>query len=329
MSQQANALKIGIFVVVGLLIGLGALLVLGSGRLFAHPVPVIVYFDTSVNGLAVGAPVKFKGVPVGQVKRIQIAFDEGAIRQSIPVLLELDEDRVVSATDRALDLDDWVFMQRQVDNGLRASLELDSFISGRLYVQLDYLHDVAEAAPRHRDGLYFEIPTVSTGLPEFVASLSQTDLAGLALDLRTLVRSLNGAIADFEVATIRGELVETLDSLQVLLTTPDLTNTLQALSLASEEATRFLATTQPQVAVLSSNLVAFSQASSATMEQMQRNLVQLEGVLGPDSVVLAQVQETLRDLSLAAGSVQRLAEDLERTPSALVTGRKARREPSE
>jgi paraquat-inducible protein B len=321
MSQQANPLKIGIFVLAGIAIAVGGLLVLGSGRLFARPVPVIVYFQSSVNGLTVGAPVKFKGVPVGQVKRIQIAFDEDSIRQAIPVLLELDEERIVSATTQQLDLDDRAFMRRQVNNGLRASLELDSFISGRLYVQLDYIEDAPLPELRQPSDLYFEIPSVSTGLQEFMASLSQTDLAGLALDLRALVQSMNEMITDFEVATIRAELVETLNTLQELLRTPDLTNALHSVSLASDEARLFLHTTQPQIGTLTSNVVSFTQQSSATLAQLRRNLQQLESVLGHDSVLLAQIQETLRDLGEASGSIRRLADNIQRNPSSLVTGR--------
>jgi paraquat-inducible protein B len=321
MSPPSNPFKIGIFVLAGLAIAVGGLLVLGSGRLFARPVPVIVYFDSSVNGLTVGAPVKFMGVPVGQVKRIQISFDETSIRQSIPVLLELDEERVVSATSHQLDLDDRAFMRRQVDKGLRASLELDSFISGRLYVQLEYLENAP--APQFRqvgDG-YFEIPSVATGLQGFVSSLSQTDLAGLALDLRELVRSMNGMIADLQIGSIREELTQTLDALRRVLGTPQLTNTLVSLSLASDQARVFLQDTQPQVGLLATNVVLFTRESSTTLAQLRRNLEQLESVLGHDSVLLAQIQETLRDLGEASGSIRRLADGLQRNPSSLVTGR--------
>jgi len=321
MSQQANPLKIGIFVLAGLAIAVGGLLVLGSGRLFARPVPVIVYFDSSVNGLTVGAPVKFKGVPVGQVKRIQIAFDEISIRQAIPVLLTLDEERIVSATSQQLDLDDRAFMRRQVNNGLRASLELDSFISGRLYVQLDYIEDAPPPEFRQPSDRFFEIPSVSTGLQEFMASLSQTDLAGLALDLRELLRSMNQMISDLQIATIRTELVETLNTLQGLARTSELTNALHSVSLASDEARLFLQNTQPQIGTLASNVVSFTQESSTTLVQLRRNLKQLESVLGHDSVLLAQIQETLRDLGETSGSIRRLADSVQRNPSSLITGR--------
>lgn len=323
MSQPASPLKIGIFVLAGFAIALGGLLVLSSGRLFAHPVLVLVHFNSSVNGLAEGAPVKFKGVPVGQVRKIRIAFDETSIQQSIPVILALDEEKIVSATQRNIDLDDQVFMQRQVDNGLRASLELDSFISGRLYVQLDYLTNAPQPRSRAPAGPYFEIPSASTGLPEFVQSLTQTDLAGLALDLRTLVRSMNQMISELQVSTIRQELVGTLNTLQQILQSSEVTNTLHSLRLTSDEARTFLSNTEPKLENLSTNLASFTRQSTDTLAEFRRSLEAIQAIVGPDSTLLGQVQETFVQLSEASRAVRRLADSLERNPSAILTGRDA------
>ena len=322
MKQQAHTFKIGVFVLVGLGIALAAVLVVGSGRLFARPVPMIVYFDSSVNGLSVGAPVKFKGVPVGQVRSIHIAYDERRIRQYIPVLLELDEGRVITATGRQLDLQDREFMQAQVDNGFRASLQLESFISGRLFVQLDYIDYAPEPEHRHT-GPYFEVPSVSTGLPEFMESLARTDLAGMAVDLRTLLRALNRMIEDLEVVTIRQELVNTLEALRGVTQSPGLTNLLKSVNVAADELQQFLHDARPEMGRLSDDLSAFTRDSAITLTELRRTLEDVQRVLGPDSVPLAQVQETLQDLGEAAQSVRRFADTLQRTPSVLITGREA------
>ncbi len=320
MKQQAHTFKIGVFVLVGLGIALAAAVLLGSGRLFARTVPMIVYFESSVNGLSVGAPVKFKGVPVGQVRSIHIAYDERRIRQYIPVLLELDEGRVITATGRQLDLSDREFMQAQVDIGFRASLQLESFIAGRLFVQLDYLEHALEPRYLHT-GPYFEVPSVATGLPEFMESLSRTDLAGMAVDLRTLLRALNRMIEDLEVVTIREELVNTLSALRGTMQSPGLTNLVHSVNLAADQLQQFLQTTRPEVSRLSDDLSAFTHESALTLTELRRALDEIQHVLGPNSVPLAQVQETLRDLGEAAQSVRRVADTLQRTPSVLITGR--------
>jgi paraquat-inducible protein B len=328
MSQKPHALKTGIFVLLGLAIALGALVLLGSGRLFTRPVPVIVYFETSVNGLSVGAPVKFKGVPIGQVKRIQIAFDEASIRQRIPVLLELDEDRLISASTRVIDLRDHDFMQNQVNRGLRASLQLESVITGRLYVQLDYVPDPPPVEPSRPQEPYFEIPSISTGLSEFVESLERVDVGGIAHDLHALVRGLNQVVEELQISDIRQEFLTTLDNLQALLQSPSLTNTLDSLGLASNEARALLQNLDPQLASVSTNFTRFTSETTHTFAQLRLTLEDLRAVARPDSLLLGQLQESLENLSEAARSVRRFADSLHRTPSALITGRSQRPESS-
>jgi hypothetical protein len=71
-TQRANPVRIGIFVIGGLVILAAAVVILGSGRLFQRTHALVSYFDGSVNGLRAGASVKFKGVEVGTVDRIRI-----------------------------------------------------------------------------------------------------------------------------------------------------------------------------------------------------------------------------------------------------------------
>jgi len=88
--------------------------VFGSGNLFRKTHEFVIYFGGDINGLRVGAPVKFKGVEIGAVKRIKLRLeqdvnrDNGKLRADvrIPVIIELDEDKIVSHGGTAIDLDD-------------------------------------------------------------------------------------------------------------------------------------------------------------------------------------------------------------------------------
>ena len=64
-----------------------------------------------------------------------------------------------------------------------------------------------------------------------------------------------------------------------------------------------------------------------SLVQLRTTLERVEAVVSPDSPVLAQIEETLQDLSAVSQSVRRLAERLDRDPSLLLRGRAPASEP--
>ena len=54
-------------------LAVAAVIVLGSGRIFLRPHLFALYFSSDVNGLKVGAPVKFRGVEIGSVASILLS----------------------------------------------------------------------------------------------------------------------------------------------------------------------------------------------------------------------------------------------------------------
>ena len=92
--RLVNPVKIGAFVVGGLVILVGAVLMIGSGRIFRRTYPFVSYFDGSVNGLRAGASVKFKGVEIGKVDMIKIP--DGLTRLDQPIALEASDSAFVN-----------------------------------------------------------------------------------------------------------------------------------------------------------------------------------------------------------------------------------------
>ncbi|MEE8143619.1 MAG: MlaD family protein, partial [Planctomycetota bacterium] len=75
MSKKSNPAMIGIFVLGALVLGVAGIIILGGGLFFAEEIIWAVYFDSSLKGLEVGAPMSFRGVPVGSVKEIVGIYD--------------------------------------------------------------------------------------------------------------------------------------------------------------------------------------------------------------------------------------------------------------
>ena len=65
MSKQASPAAIGGFVVGAVALVIAGVLIFGSGKFFTHTTPAVMYFEGNVQGLQVGAALKFRGVPIG------------------------------------------------------------------------------------------------------------------------------------------------------------------------------------------------------------------------------------------------------------------------
>jgi paraquat-inducible protein B len=111
--------------------------------------------------------VTLRGVKIGEVTDIHVAFDERTAEFVIPVTISLNRADLGIAKDLATRAN----LQKLIDRGLRAQLKTQSLLTGLLYVDLVFK---AESPPRYVD---FEtvdpqIPTAPTGLEEIMERMS-------------------------------------------------------------------------------------------------------------------------------------------------------------
>jgi len=147
MGKRVNPALIGAFVLgerIGLIVT--AVVIFGSGRLFRKSHEFVIYFGGDINGLRVGAPVKFQGASKsGRSRRFVCALEQDLNRQNgtlkadvrIPVIIELDEEKILAHGGTAIDLSDPHTVPNLIREGLRAQLGSDSFVTGLMYVALD------------------------------------------------------------------------------------------------------------------------------------------------------------------------------------------------
>ena len=125
MNKKISPTLMGAFVVGALALLVIAIIALGSARLFRKTYEFVLFFQGSVNGLNVGAPVKYKGVEIGSVTDILLQLEKVEPGR-IPVIIELDAKKLAGRGFRGSLLVDPDELQRAIDQGLRGQLQMES-----------------------------------------------------------------------------------------------------------------------------------------------------------------------------------------------------------
>lgn len=140
MIKKANKALIGLFVIGAVVLLMVAIVVFGSGAFFKQSDKYVLFFDGSVKGLSVGAPVVFRGVKVGNVDNISLVYDPKSQKVLIPVVIDVELDRVRGVPDRF----GYPDYNELIKRGLRAKLEIQNFITGQLMLAFDFYDDKPE-----------------------------------------------------------------------------------------------------------------------------------------------------------------------------------------
>jgi len=155
----------------------------------------LLHFEGSVGGLSVGAPVKFKGIRIGEVIDINLVADYDILAFRIPVIIEIEPERIAITGKQTIDKQSG--NEILVEKGLRAQLKQGNLLTGQLFVDLDMYPD---APPRKitYGGRYPELPTIPTpieeitrGVTRIVDRLEKLPLEQIGNDLRETLAHLN------------------------------------------------------------------------------------------------------------------------------------------
>lgn len=311
-SKRASPTLIGAFVVGALLLALGGLAVFGSGKLFRRTEQFVAIFSGSVNGLSVGAPVKFRGVQVGSVTSILLSLPGMTLPDlRIPVFFDIDRDTTLKLGAMVNPADPSA-LAALIDQGLRAQLQLESIVTGVLFVELDLFPTSQVTLFLPKDSGYVEIPTQPTLLQEatqtaadVVAKLRDADIDGLVNAMRDAARGVND-----------------------LAGSPELRQTLVAIRDTLATTRETLVEVKPRIAPLAgrfdsgvSRLEATLQKLDLTLGSVKTSLGSFDTLVDPQAPLVYQLTTTLTDLSEAARSIRQFADYLDRNPNALLTGR--------
>ncbi len=322
MSKKINPTSIGLFIVIGVALLVIGLLLFSSSKLFSRTQDEIVYFDKSLNGLEEGAPVKYRGVTIGSVKRVMINFNQSPNDYALPVIIEVQRKLVWERFgDESLLAFTPESMERRVRNGLRATMQTESLVTGVLFVGLDF-HPKAPPPVFHQlKKIYVEIPSEPTDVQQLMNNIASLDLKSVEKNLNALLINLNSSISSLHTAEIHDDITKVLGSVDRLVSSPDLKNDLAAMH-----------TTLDQYRLLgekfNNRIDPLADDVTKTLAEADRALAQVRGAaqnvriqLAPDAPLPNDLDQALHQLSDAVQSLSSLLDYLKQHPNALITGR--------
>jgi paraquat-inducible protein B len=304
MARRANPATIGAFVLGGAALAIVALAMLGSGRFLDRTRSFVLFFDGSVNGLQIGTPVKFRGVPIGSVARILLLLDRSTDHVAIPVIIDIDEDRVSNQVGRRVNLGDAKVLGRMIEDGLRARLEVQSLVTGVVYVELDFRPGTPVTLfPNETE--YDQIPTLPSTLQEFnrTASRVLNELSGV--EFGPLISSITRTVEGID---------RTVNSPEIHLALANVNRTLDGMRHLTDEVSR-------NVGPIAEDVRAATAKVIAGLKRVEQTLLGVQQLLEPESPLAYDLQRSLERLGNAADSIRNLADYLDRNPSALIRGR--------
>ena len=247
----------------------------------------VMFFNGSLRGLSAGAPVELHGIAVGEVRSVDVEYDQNGATLRFPVVVDLYPQRIrgrnaprpqPSLTRDTPETDSRALVDNLVAHGMRAELKSGNLLTGQKYVELD-LHAEAAAEKVWWKEQPAVFPTVSNGLDEI-----QDSVAGIA-------RKLNKVPFD----QISYRLVSTMTALE------------QTLKSTDQLIRHVDGSVAPQV--------------EATLTEAQAALKNAKELLAQDAPLQSDLGSTLLQLSRAAKAVTALVDYLERHPEALLRGK--------
>ncbi len=272
---------------------------------FTEKIPYLVYFDGSVRGLSPGAPVEFRGIPIGSVTSIGVEVDPATSRIRIPVTIEIEPQRLVpDMTTEQLAENRHRTMAALVKRGLRAQLQMGNLLTGELFVDLTIAPRVTPAE-LDTSGPIPIIPSVPATLEALQASATAILNKISALPLDELMTSLTGTAA----------------GLERIVNSPDLKEALVALGPAVAKLEQTIARIDTAAGPLLDGITSTAGAATTTLRDAQTAIASIQRTIGSGSVLTNNAENLMQELTRAARSIRVFADYLDRHPEALIRGK--------
>lgn len=309
------------FVMAASIIAVAAVMVFGAAKFFSRTENFISFFSESVNGLDVGAPLKYKGVKIGKVEGIFISSSKNIKESSVSVVysIGIDQLRRKTGTDFK-DYSDW--MDEQIAEGLRAKLNYQSIVTGMLYIELDFIADKGEKYDLKYGGTRFkEIPAAKSGLSELakgfektMADVAKIDFAGIGQNVHSAIVKVNEKLDAIDAKAISDNAVSALKGVDDLVRNRDVAEAIKKLDVLLSDSDALVNDARAELKNFSSSGASLA----ARLDEVLRNV---NSVVAPQSPLRYQIAVLVKTMNDSMSYISNFTDYLQRNPNSLLRGK--------
>jgi len=321
---------IGTFVVVALMLAVGGILWLSGSHLFEKEVKAVIYFQGGVAGLYKGAPVTFRGVPLGQVDSIGLEFDPKTRTARIPVYVRLSTD-VVTIRGRKDAGQSLPNLQSAVRDGLRAKLVSQSLVTGQKSIELNVVPHtpVVPQVP----GAMLEIPAMADRFDGIEGQLAELPLRDVVQELRSTMTALRTTLA-----TANGTLVTASATLvaaghdvgdvgiqarkTMVVASTALLHVQDNADSALTSVTRLADNANGTVTAIQPDLLRALSGARDAAESARLAMSRVAELTAPDAPLRSDLNGAVADLAQATRGLRDWSDLLQEQPNAIIFGRR-------
>lgn len=333
MSAKANYYKIGVFIVLGLVTLIIAMVALSGGKWFKKVVYWESYFDESVQGLAVGSPIKYRGVQVGTVEAIGFVGDVYGAELGKEDLQRYG--RYVLVRGAAADLNPHLTQEEKeaerggrITAGLRVRLASQG-VTGVVYLEADYLdpeeYPALEEVPWKPHAAYLpsapsSVSILGTALHTIARDLEKADIHTITRHLDNLVLEMTKSVKDTNVQALSSQTGRVLAEIERIaqqgrrvMERPELTTIVSDTARTMEGAKNLVM----ELSQISKQIKIASDRFPDASNRLERSVRRVDTLLANKS---QDIEETVENLRVMSENLREITDNAKRYPAQVFLG---------
>jgi phospholipid/cholesterol/gamma-HCH transport system substrate-binding protein len=298
MSANSSKFLIGLFVIVGSLICAGIIIWIGASRILMKGTVYAIYFDESVQGLQVDSAIKYRGVEIGKVQRIDVAPDFRLIEVVVKIDLEGD-------------------LQKNTIASLKTA-----GITGIVFIELDRIGpgQMDDSPKLSFEPSYPVIPSRKSEISRFLAdtgaimdNIKNIDFGGISNSLKNTSQAIEKLVESKKISNIMTHLDSTSAHLDELIGRINKTVAQGKMEQAVSETLGILSDARKLIGQAKSDIDALN-----LREKADKADALITDVAQKTKVITGSLQDTSENLRITSENLQKLSDSLNKDPSDLI-----------